>query len=144
MSEREDIGPCLELDVGHDGYGYAVIYPKELGGKQIRAHRYAWIKAHGPIPSKTLVCHKCDNPACSRLSHLFAGSHKDNSQDMARKGRTAWRGKSLPEEARRKMSAAKKGVPKTAAQNEANRQGQLRRWAAKKATSSSTLTPAAA
>ena len=138
MSSAE-LGPCLELDVGHDGYGYAVIYPN---GKFARAHRHAWIEAHGPIPRTTLVCHKCDNPACSRLSHLFIGSHKDNSQDMARKGR-GWIGKKMPDEARRKMSAAKKGVPKTAAQNEANRQGQLRRWAQKRSLSSSSTSTAA-
>lgn len=133
-----ELGPCEELDVGHDAYGYAMLY---RDGKMVRAHRQTWIDAHGPIPRTTLVCHRCDNPRCSRLSHLFAGTHKDNSQDMARKGRAPWVGKSMPVSARERMSAAKKGVAKTAAQNEANRQGQLRHWALKK--SSSTQTSAA-
>ena len=123
------LGPCLELNVGHDSYGYAMLY---RDGKSVRAHRQAWIDAHGPIPRTTLVCHRCDNPRCSRLSHLFIGSHKDNSADMARKGRAPWAGKTMPAEARARMSAAKKGIAKTAAQNEANRQAQIRRWALRK------------
>ena len=132
----EELGPCIELDVGHDKYGYAMLY---RDGKMVRAHRQAWIDAHGPTPRTTLVCHKCDNPRCSRLSHLFIGTHKDNSQDMARKGRAAWTGKKLPEATREKMSLAKKGVPKTEAQNQANREGQLRRSALIRATRQPTI-----
>ena len=130
------LGPCLELDVGHDGYGYAMLH-RDV--KNVRAHRQAWIDAHGAIPRTTLVCHRCDNPRCSRLSHLFIGSHKDNSLDMARKGRSGWQGKTIPESARKKMSLAKKGRLHTEAQKQANRAAQLKRWAATKAAAA-TLT----
>lgn len=126
-----ELGPCEELDVGHDGYGYAMLY---RDGKMVRAHRQAWIDAHGPIPRTTLVCHRCDNPPCSRLSHLFTGTHKRNSQDMAAKGRAPWAGRSMPESARKRMSAAKKGKPQTAAHKEANRLAQINRWALKRAS----------
>jgi hypothetical protein len=58
-------------------------------GRTMLAHRVAWEKAHGPIPGGLCVCHKCDNPPCTNVEHLFLGSYDDNNQDRGRKGRTA-------------------------------------------------------
>lgn len=67
------------------GYGQASIG----GGKSGRAHRLAWELAHGSIPVGMWVLHKCDNPPCVNVAHLFLGTSQDNVDDRVAKGRTA-------------------------------------------------------
>jgi hypothetical protein len=65
--------------------GYGRIYVGRH--RWANAHRRAWELAYGPIPEGMVVCHKCDNPPCVRLDHLFLGTMRDNAQDALRKGR---------------------------------------------------------
>ena len=69
--------------IGKDGYGKF-----SLNGKTYRAHQAAWIIKHGSTGGLD-VLHRCDNPPCVRLDHLFDGSHADKMADMVAKGRSA-------------------------------------------------------
>jgi hypothetical protein len=77
-----------------DGYG-----EMQIDGRFVKAHRYSWMLASGPVPDGMCVCHRCDTPRCVNPSHLFLGTHTDNMRDMARKGRgvsSGRRGEELP------------------------------------------------
>lgn len=51
------------------------------------AHRVSLKINKTRMHSKKLVCHKCDNRRCIKPSHLFLGTHKQNTHDMIQKNR---------------------------------------------------------
>lgn len=71
--------------VNDKGYGLIGAGKK---GRLVYVHRTVWEFKRGPIPKGSEICHRCDNPRCVRLSHMFLGTHRDNMQDMAKKGRS--------------------------------------------------------
>lgn len=83
--ERDKSTGCLLWTRARDKRGYGVASgPKR---NWIHSHRLVWILKHGPLDSKIFVCHKCDNPPCGEIGHLFSGTCKDNMADCANKGR---------------------------------------------------------
>ena len=80
--------PCelTAWPVNRRGYGQG--WPAGQNRKWL-AHRWAWTQANGPIPPDMDVLHRCDNPPCIALDHLFLGTRADNNRDMAVKGRAA-------------------------------------------------------
>jgi len=78
---------CLEF-MGYRGKkGYGSFRFK--GRRNFPAHRFAWIEKHGAIPADMCVLHRCDNPACCNVRHLFLGTNDDNVADKIAKGREA-------------------------------------------------------
>jgi len=69
-----------------DGYGIFRLY-----GKNIKAHRLAWVLENNQeIPKGLCVCHECDNPICCNPDHLFLATTQDNTKDRDNKGRNAY------------------------------------------------------
>jgi hypothetical protein len=85
--ERYQVMPtgCWEWTASHNGYGYGLLILP--GGKSIRAHRYSYERANGPIPSGKVIMHTCDNPPCVNPAHLVLGTRLENNRDAATKGR---------------------------------------------------------
>lgn len=84
--KTERVGACLLFrgDLNHAGYGtfYVGVYG-------IRAHVFAWIRKHGPIPEGLEVCHTCHVRACTEDTHLYLDTHPGNMELSARDGRLA-------------------------------------------------------
>lgn len=70
-----------------DGYGVVSVH-----GRNVRVHRIVLgcvlMRVFGrPLRDDEKALHRCDNPPCWRPDHLFVGTLRDNSRDMAAKGR---------------------------------------------------------
>jgi hypothetical protein len=86
--DKKGKNECWEWLTGKNWGGYGIF---SIDRRKHAAHRVSWQINIGPIPKGKFVCHKCDNPGCVNPNHLFVGTHRENMQDMIRKGR-AFRG----------------------------------------------------
>ena len=74
---------CIEWEgAKHNGYG--IKYKRVKGKvKKVKAHRYVWEQANGPIPDGMMILHHCDNRPCVNLDHLYLGTAQDNGRDYS-------------------------------------------------------------
>lgn len=79
-----DLGPCWVWTARCRETGYGEL---AIGGVSRRSHRVSWVLTNGPIPDGLQVLHRCDNPPCVRVSHLFLGTNADNVRDREAKHR---------------------------------------------------------
>jgi hypothetical protein len=85
MRRKRDAHGCM-IWQGALRHGYGHVSYKN---KPALVHRLVFEYFHGPIPAGLCVLHRCDVPACSEPTHLFAGTSADNVHDAVRKGRHA-------------------------------------------------------
>lgn len=52
--------------------------------KSYQTHRVSYEIFKGAIPVNLLICHECNNPKCVNPNHLYAGTNKDNLEDLRR------------------------------------------------------------
>lgn len=93
-TQRNPENGCLEWTgaLNHKGYGLITVRgPEHKSAKSTGVghltHRLQWMLCFGPIPDHLCVLHTCDNPCCVEPTHLWLGTHQDNSNDKVAKGR---------------------------------------------------------
>ena len=78
---------CLEWTGATLAFGHGHMGRGSRGAGFESTHRVAWMLEHGAIPDGMQVLHRCDNPPCCNVDHLFLGTQLDNMRDMDAKGR---------------------------------------------------------
>lgn len=73
--------------------GYGLIECRDHISKErlsFGVHRIYYALIHKvELQRSDFICHKCDNPSCVNIDHLFLGNAKINSDDKISKGRYA-------------------------------------------------------
>lgn len=78
-------GECLICHLVPNGKGYC---PVSFGrAVKTRAHRIVYFVCNPTEDQSQMVLHTCDRRNCIRPEHLFAGTARDNTDDMIAKGR---------------------------------------------------------
>lgn len=71
---RECPGRCHLWDAAQNEKGYGTFW----NGRTVKAYRYAYEQAHGPIPAGLEVDHRCRRRECVNPAHLEAVTHREN------------------------------------------------------------------
>lgn len=78
-ARTERRGDCLVWTGSLDRHGYGQM---NTSGRLIRAHRWAWEQANGPIPDGAIIDHACWNRACVEAQHLRIASKSQNAANV--------------------------------------------------------------
>lgn len=62
----------------HRGYGYL-----DIDGRNVRAHRFAYELANGPIPDGLFIDHICHTRNCVNPEHLRPATAKQNAENLS-------------------------------------------------------------
>lgn len=79
----ERTAECFLWLAALDKHGYGVFND---GARVVRAHRFAYEQAYGPVPDGLVLDHLCRTPACVRPEHLEAVTQQVNVQRAVRHG----------------------------------------------------------
>jgi HNH endonuclease len=90
---RPELGRCWDWTGSVDSHGYGKLSRGVRGDGLVKATHVSWWLHVGAYPGVLDVCHRCDNPPCTRPDHLFLGTGTDNIRDAQRKGRLVGAGK---------------------------------------------------
>lgn len=87
MKKTVSVGECIQYtgSANRKRNGYGMIWFSFRN--RVYVHRFSYEFHHGEIPKGMVVMHTCDNSMCVRAEHLMLGTHRENMEDMARKGR---------------------------------------------------------
>lgn len=87
LSSPDENG-CRDWIGKQDAHGYGSLKCMPIG-KDLKAHRVAWILANGkPIPMELpKILHSCDRPSCCAGEHLHPGTQIVNCAEMRSRGR---------------------------------------------------------
>lgn len=62
-------------------------YPP-IANYALKACRVSYLVFNGEIPEDLFILHHCDNRKCINPKHLHVGTHQDNMDEMAARGRS--------------------------------------------------------
>ena len=82
--------------INSNGYGsFGIGSRTDKTRKVVTSSRFAYELICGPIDDDRHVLHRCDNPVCVNLDHLYLGTRSQNMQDAYDRGRQPCRSGTL-------------------------------------------------